>query len=198
MPVKVLYSSPERNHIKFPPFATRVPALKPLCGKTEHLPLFANSINADGESCLETTFEGWKFAQDTQHYFHNGTNGVLKITISGPTTKENFDKENVDKENFGKENSEDHYDKENFDKGDDIVLMPGEVFQGKEWNCNFQVTTPDGKKVEAKGKINQQTEARYRYFYYANTHNELKVIKGEMLEGTAWSRWRPLELMVDP
>jgi len=138
-------------------------------------PLFANRTSDLDEAYLETTFEGWKFAQDTQYYFHNGTNGVLKVIIHGPADE-----------------------KENFGTRSEVNLKPGEAFEEKEWNRNFQVKTPDDKLHEAKGKINQCTESRYRYFYYANAENEFKVIKGEMVEGVAWSRWRPLELMAEP
>lgn len=72
----------------------------------------ALSEAADDGPCLETSFEGWKFAEDTQYYFHNGTNGILKIIISGRADE----KENCDQV---------------------VVLMPGEAFQEKEWNRNF-------------------------------------------------------------
>merc|ERR1712178_96369 len=108
------------------------------------------------------------------YYFHNGTNGVLRIVAWGPTDE-----------------------KENFRKQSEVTLMPGEAYEEKAWNRNFQVTTSDGKVYEAKGNINQGSDPRHRYFYYATADNALKVIKGEMISGVAWSRWRPLELMTE-
>jgi len=160
MPVKVMYSSLEQNVMPVKGnvyFANRTAAL---------------TDAANDEPCLETSFEGWKFAEDTQYYFHNGTNGILKLIISSRADE-----------------------KENCDNDAVVMLMPGEAFQEKEWNRNFQVITQDGKRCQAKGKINQNTDARYRYFYYVNAESALKVVKGEMKVGQAWSRWRPLELM---
>lgn len=155
MPVEIKYTSPQQAG--------------------EKAPLFANRTSDLDGTCLETTFEGWKFGKDTQYYFYNGTNGVLRLVIWGGLS-----------------------DKENFGILSEIMLWPGEAFEEKAWNRNFEVRFSDDKVRYAKGNINEWTDAGHRYFYYATAENELKVIKGEMISGAAWSRWRPSELMTEP
>lgn len=141
-------------------------------GEGDERPLFANVEGSCGP-CLETTFEGWRFGEETRYFFQNDTQGVITIGIWS------LNNARATWSIFGQ-----------------VTLLPGECYEEEAWNRSFQIITPDRQVHEARGKISS-SDQNCRFFFYALADNAVKEIQGVMVSGRAWSRWRPTSLMTD-